>query len=173
LLAGGIVAAGRLHGAVGDRPDYWRVAWHEAQANPVLGSGAGTFELWWEDERPIDVDVRDAHSLYVETLAEQGAAGLLLLAAALGIPLFLAWSRREAPLVPAATAAYAAFLVHAGVDWDWEMPAVTLAALVAAAVPIAGTIAPVPRTGVRDEDTARSAGAAHLLIDNPLEEERT
>jgi hypothetical protein len=27
-------------------------------------------------------------------------------------------------------AAYAAYLVHAGLDWDWEMPAVTATALV-------------------------------------------
>lgn len=158
-----IAAAGRAHGAAGDRPEYWRVAWHEAKANPVLGSGAGTFELWWADERPVDVDVRDAHSLYIEALAEQGPVGLLLLLVALGVPLVAAWRRRDVPLVPVATAAYAAFLVHAAVDWDWEMPAVTLAALIAAAVPVAATVAPVTRTGVRDEDTARSGAAAHLL----------
>jgi hypothetical protein len=43
-------------------------------------------------------------------------------------------SRRGAPYVPAAAAAYAAFLVHAGLDWDWEMPAVVVSALCAAAV---------------------------------------
>jgi hypothetical protein len=39
---------------------------------------------------------------------------------------------RRAPLVPAAAGAYTAYLVHAGVDWDWEVPAVTLAALACA-----------------------------------------
>jgi hypothetical protein len=29
----------------------------------------------------------------------------------------------------AAAGAYVAFLFHAGVDWDWEMPAVTVAGL--------------------------------------------
>jgi hypothetical protein len=31
--------------------------------------------------------------------------------------------------VPAAAAAYCTFIVHAGVDWDWEMPVVTLSAV--------------------------------------------
>jgi tetratricopeptide (TPR) repeat protein len=42
-------------------------------------------------------------------------------------------ARRE-PLVPFAAAAFVAWLVHAGVDWDWEIPAVTLPALACAAV---------------------------------------
>jgi hypothetical protein len=33
------------------------------------------------------------------------------------------------PGVPAAAGAAVAFLVHAGVDWDWELPAVVVAGL--------------------------------------------
>ena len=47
-----------------------------------------------------------------------------MLAVALGLPLLV---------TTVAGAAYLAFLVHAGIDWDWEMPAVTLAALGCAA----------------------------------------
>jgi tetratricopeptide (TPR) repeat protein len=36
---------------------------------------------------------------------------------------------RDHALVPAACGAYLAYLAHAAVDWDWEMPAVTVAAL--------------------------------------------
>ena len=36
---------------------------------------------------------------------------------------------RRRSLTAAAAAAYVAFLLHAAVDWDWQMPAVTLAAL--------------------------------------------
>jgi len=39
---------------------------------------------------------------------------------------------RADPLAPAAAAPYAAFLVHAGIDWDWELAAVTVAAIAAA-----------------------------------------
>ena len=40
---------------------------------------------------------------------------------------------RRHPLVPGAAGAYAAYLVHTGVDWDWELPAVTLAGLLCGA----------------------------------------
>ena len=44
-LATGVVAVAAAPFAFGghERGHYWRVAWHELAANPVLGSGAGTF----------------------------------------------------------------------------------------------------------------------------------
>jgi O-antigen ligase/polysaccharide polymerase Wzy-like membrane protein len=111
------------------RSDYWRVAWDEVEDRPLLGSGAGSYQRDWLRERPADLPVRDAHSLYLETLAELGPVGLLLLLAALAAPLAAAVRTRGQPLVPAAVAAYCCFLIHAGVDWDWEMPAVSIAAL--------------------------------------------
>jgi tetratricopeptide (TPR) repeat protein len=95
----------------------------------VLGSGAGTYELSWNRERPTAFDARDAHSLYVETLAEVGPVGVLLLAVALAAPFFALRRARREPLVAAAAAEYVAFLGHAALDWDWELPAVTLAGL--------------------------------------------
>ena len=62
-------------------------------------------------------------------LAETGPVGLSLLLVALCAPLAVALRARRRALGAAACGAYCAFLVHAGVDWDWEMPAVTLAAL--------------------------------------------
>ncbi len=38
----------------------------------LLGGGAGTFGEYWTQHRPINLDVEDAHSLYLETLAELG-----------------------------------------------------------------------------------------------------
>jgi hypothetical protein len=111
------------------RSDYWRVAWHDVEDHPLLGSGAGSYERRWLARRPADLPVRDAHSLYLETLAELGPLGLLLLLGALAAPLVAAVAARAHPFVPAALAAYCCYLVHAGVDWDWEMPAVTLAGL--------------------------------------------
>jgi O-antigen ligase len=75
--------------------------------------------------------VRDAHSLYLETLAELGVFGLVLLVVVLGTPLAVAVKRRR-PLTAIAAGAYVVFLVHAASDWDWELPAVVLAALVCA-----------------------------------------
>jgi hypothetical protein len=62
-----------------------------------------------------------------------GIVGLALLGCALLVPLSAVASRRRDPLVPVAAAAYVAFLVHTGLDWDWEMPVTTLAGLACAA----------------------------------------
>jgi hypothetical protein len=128
----------------GDRPAYWRVAWSESNAHPWLGSGAGTFALYWQHARPLPVDVQDAHNLYLETLAELGPLGLASLLSALLLPLWAAVSARSQQLAAGAVGAYVAFLIHAGLDWDWEMPAVTLVALFCAA---GGLIAARPERG--------------------------
>ena len=111
------------------RPWYWHVAWQQASESPIAGRGAGTFELTWLEEQPISESVLDAHSLYLETLAELGIVGLGLLALALVPPLLAAFRGASA----AAAGGYVAFLVHAGVEWDWEMPVVTVAGLLCGA----------------------------------------
>jgi hypothetical protein len=49
-------------------------------------------------------------------------------ATTLALPLAVA-SRLTTGWAAGATGAYTAFLVHAAVDWDWEVPAVTIAGL--------------------------------------------
>jgi O-Antigen ligase len=107
----------------------WRHAWRDARAHPVLGSGAGTYEIWYLRHRTEGWKVRDAHSLYIEMLAEVGPIGLALLLVALLTPLVAAVRARHRPIPAIAAGAYVAFLVHAGVDWDWEITAVTLVGL--------------------------------------------
>jgi tetratricopeptide (TPR) repeat protein len=112
------------------RADLWRLAWDDARGHPVVGSGAGTYERYFLAHQPADVGrVRDAHGLYLETLAELGPVGLALLVAVLLVPLLSLRFARRHPLVPGAVGAYVAYLVHTGVDWDWELPAVTLVGL--------------------------------------------
>jgi hypothetical protein len=111
------------------RVDLWKVAWRQADAHLLLGGGAGSYERYFLQHRTNDLGVEDAHSLYVETLAELGVVGLVLLVLALAVPLAAAVSNRRNRLVPFACAAYVAYLVHAAVDWDWELAGVTLAAV--------------------------------------------
>ena len=128
--ARGVALQDRLLSVSGSGRDlYWRVAWDQYRENPALGSGAGTYELYWYRDRSTIYGARDAHNLYFETLAELGPVGLALLVFAFGVPLVAAARSRARPLVPALAGAYAAFLVHAALDWDWELPALTLAAL--------------------------------------------
>jgi len=113
----------------GDRPWYWHVAWKEITEAPLVGKGAGAFYLAWLEHQPIPVAVLDAHSLYLELLAELGVVGIVLLGLALAPP--VATALRGAN--PAAAGGYFAFLVHAGLEWDWELPAVTVAGLLCGA----------------------------------------
>ncbi len=112
------------------RADLWRIGWDEASANPLLGDGAGSYQRYFLARQPASESaVRDAHSLYVETLAELGPIGLGMLIIFLLSPMLVLRGARHRSLVPAALGAYVAYLVHTGVDWDWELPAVTLAGL--------------------------------------------
>jgi hypothetical protein len=116
-----------------ERLDFWDAAWGDYRDHPWLGSGAGSYERYWLEHRPTSFKVRDAHALYLETLAELGPVGLALLLTALAVPVAAAARARRHELVPVAFGAYVAYLVHAGADWDWEMPAVTLSALLCGA----------------------------------------
>jgi hypothetical protein len=115
------------------RAQMWKVAWRDVRAHPWLGSGAGTYEEYWFAHRTINGKVRDAHNLYLETLAELGPVGLLLLVVLLGLPFVAIVRVRRHPFAAAAFGAYVAYLVHAVADWDWEVPAVTMTALICAA----------------------------------------
>jgi len=125
-LAAAAVAGAAL--GLGDRAAYWHVAWLDVRAHPLLGSGPGTFAREWLAHRTTPTGALNAHNLYLETLAELGPLGLALLVAALAVPL-VAVVRRPSPLAAIAGGAYATFLAHAAVDWDWQLPAVTIAGL--------------------------------------------
>jgi O-antigen ligase len=144
------------------RAQYWHVAWKDVEAHPWLGSGAGSFQRRWLRFRPAALPVLDAHSLYLETLAEVGLVGLVLLAGLLGLPLVAAFRARGDPLAVPALAGYVAYLVHAAQDWDWELPAVTLAGL-ACAVALLVLAERQPRTALMPRVRASALAAAVLI----------
>ena len=143
-IVGALAAAGAVlvlvaitHVPLGDRPAYWRVAAEDFSQHRLLGSGAGSFADVRLDARPIPAYVRDAHNAYLETAAELGLVGLCLLLAVLAAPLVAAARRRRDPVIAIAAGGYSAFLVHLGLDWDWEMPVTVLAGLACAATLLA------------------------------------
>jgi hypothetical protein len=112
------------------RVDLWAVSIDDFVAQPLRGTGAGTFAYSWAARRPTGLARRDAHSLYLETMGELGAVGLTLILGALAVPLAAAAARaRHSSVLPGAVAAFGAYIVHAGIDWDWELSGVTLVAL--------------------------------------------
>ena len=77
----------------------------------------------------MPLSTQEAHSLYLETLAELGPIGLALLLAAFALPLAAAVRARE----PAFAAALVAYDVGAAVDFHWELAGVTMPAMLVGA----------------------------------------
>jgi tetratricopeptide (TPR) repeat protein len=127
-----------------ERLHYWRVAWRELVANPAFGSGAGTFVDWWVRVRTVPQSALEAHSLYLETLAELGPLGLALLLVALGAGLVAAWRLRRERVGPALLGALLTYVLAAAVDFHWELAGVTAPAIVLAAT---ATVHAEPREG--------------------------
>jgi len=149
------------------RIEVWRIALHTFRDHPVDGTGAGTFRLTWERRRPAtQFLVNDGHSLYLEVLSELGVPGLLFVGVAIGTLLAGGLRRLAGPerhAHGAFVAGGAMLLIHAGVDWDWEMPALFVWFFGAGAVTLAaregaerlGELGRVPRV---------VAGLAVLLL---------
>jgi hypothetical protein len=140
----------RLQGANGNsRFQYWQAAIDANATDRLKGIGPGTFEFWWAREGTSAGFVRDAHTIYLETLAETGVVGFVLLIGLLLLLLGTAALRslRAPPgvsiWIAAAGAAVAAFMVAAAFEWVWEMGAVACAFLVLGAVIVAGRAEPM------------------------------
>jgi hypothetical protein len=124
-----------LSGGGGGRWQFWSAAVDEFRSSPLVGRGAGSFEAWWAQHGTIPYFVRDAHSLYLETLGELGIAGLGLLLGAFAAAAFAAlrgWRRRpeaDRILVAALLAGFVAFALEAAVDWVWEVTVVAAAGI--------------------------------------------
>ena len=131
--------AQRLTSVTSHRYEYWKVAVHTFGEHPLAGDGSGSFPVEWLQRRPFREAVRDAHSLYLETAAELGVLGLIALAAFLGGLLVAGRSaaRVDPVLIAGPAAGVVTWATHSAVDWMWEMPAVTLPALVLAGVLLA------------------------------------
>jgi len=129
----------------GNRYDYWRVAWLEFEDAPLRGQGAGNYDDLYFVERRTGEDIRQPHSLPMQTLAELGLVGMLFLLLFVGAVLAGLWRQsRRAVTVPArrtvavaAGGAFVAWLVHTSVDWLHNIPGVTGIAMCAAVALVA------------------------------------
>ena len=145
----------RLVTAKTTRGDVYRVALDDWKDHPLFGSGAGSFSASWYAHRRYNQPLQNAHSLYLETLAELGLLGIVILLAFIGSCVKAAVRARRKPTAlsrgqaTAVMASTSVWLVHAGVDWDWQMSALTGLALF-----LIGTLFPL---GIRQghADTSR------------------
>lgn len=128
-------SASRLTSSDGNRYAYWESAVDAFESAPLIGIGAGTYEFYWSENGSEPEYLRDAHSLYFEHLAEVGLIGGFILIVLL-VSLFRSGLRArggtrsgQGPEAVAFISVFVVWLVHAGVDWIWEVPALTAVAL--------------------------------------------
>lgn len=124
---------------------WWQEALGAFSDKPLGGWGAGSFPVVRYLYRRYDAPVRSTHSVPLQFLSETGLVGALLglgglaLLGAAAVRRVRASSGIERSARLALLAAATAWAVHSLVDWDWEIPAVTIPALVAVAVAAAPT----------------------------------
>jgi O-antigen ligase len=139
------------------REPLWDVARDSYRAEPLRGTGAGTFQLRWERDRSDGTQRLYAYSLYFEALAELGLIGLgLLLGALLTILVGIALAARGPGRAPyaAALAVTLAWALHAGVDIDWQSPALGVPVFALAGLALAR-----PRERLKYDSSRRDPGA--------------
>lgn len=134
--------ASRFTSGGGNRYDYWRIAWHQFTDHPLDGLGAGNYDRTYFLERQTDEDVRQAHSIELQTLGETGLIGALLLGSFFVAVAIGAWRRATAArsrrpeigVTVAALGMFTVWLAQTSVDWLHLIPGLTGIALGAAAV---------------------------------------
>jgi hypothetical protein len=111
----------------------WSAAGDQWQQHKIVGNGAGSFAEWWARHGSIGASVKDAHSLYLQTLGELGLVGFLILASIFVIGAFAIGRRslvaRDKRVTMAALAAvFGAYTVEVAFDWMWELTVVSVVA---------------------------------------------
>jgi O-antigen ligase len=124
------------------RYQFWGEAVDAFASEPGWGVGAGNYQLWWNAHPRLNVPTLDAHSLYLQTLAELGIVGFLLLVGFLGAVVVGGGRRviaaragsRWGDALAATAALFLAGLASAALDWTWQLPATFAPAVLAAAL---------------------------------------
>jgi hypothetical protein len=130
-------SAGSHFGDVGSgRYDFWRVSLDAVLAHPIGGLGQANFADYYVTRRHTSEEPSWTHSLELGLLAQTGIVGFALLMTFLGAAILAAvrgLRRRDDQLgrgvAAAALLPLTVWLIHGSVDWFWEMPALSAAAL--------------------------------------------
>ena len=164
---------GLLRGGGSGRYQFWETAVNAFESAPVGGVGASGYTPYWFEHRDIPIPAQRAHSVLFETLAELGIVGFALLVTFFGAAVVAGIRRARGPNAVLEAAPALALLVvglaAAAVDWTWDLPAVFVSTILAAAL-LTGPATlsgpdpgPPPRGAVRNRRRF-AAGVGLLLV---------
>jgi tetratricopeptide (TPR) repeat protein len=154
----------RLGSGSTNRYDFWTVAWESFEREPLRGVGSDNFQQDYLARGSTREKPRFPHSLELAVLSQTGVVGGLLFAGGLGAALAAALALRRrlagaaAGAVAAALAVFLYWLLHASVDWLYELPA--LGGLAFALLGLA--------TAVRDEEALPRRARLPARVAAPL-----
>lgn len=126
--------------SIGNRADYWSVAWDYWMSHFLTGSGAGTFSYVWLQNRPVNSGVQQVHNVYLEQGVETGIVAFVALivfcAVLVGYVARAAWRSRgdRRILLSGLLAAVLVYLISSTVEWHWYIPPATIFFFVIAAI---------------------------------------
>jgi tetratricopeptide (TPR) repeat protein len=151
----------RLSAVATNRYDFWRLGWKLGREHPLKGIGAENYQEEYLAHGHSSEQPRYTHSLELEAFSQLGIPGLLLLLGALGAAVAAALRARATAALPVAAClgTFVYWLLHASLDWLWEIPAVTGLALALLAAAAGSASAPRATAG----GVGRVAAAAGLL----------
>jgi len=128
------------------RSTYWRVAWDEWKERPLMGTGAGTFQYTWLENRARFGGVRQVHNVYLEQGTETGVVAFVALSGFAVILLaYTMWATfRASPgevgerkvLLAGLTGAVAVYLFSSALEWHWYIPPSTIYFFILAGVAV-------------------------------------
>jgi O-antigen ligase len=158
--------------SLGYREDYWRVGWEAWKEHPFTGTGAGTFQYTWLENRPEPQGVKQVHNLYLEQGTETGVFAFLAL---VGFAVALvAYSARETwrsqggerrLLLAGLVSALVIYLVSSFFEWHWYVPGSTLLFFFLAAITV--KFASKEDWGAPGADTRPDAGGQRTFDRKP------
>ncbi len=126
--------------SIGNRADYWSVAWNYWMSHFLTGSGAGTFSFVWLQNRPVNSGVQQVHNVYLEQGVETGIVAFVALivfcAVLVGYVARSVWRSKgdRRILLSGLLAAVLVYLISSTVEWHWYIPPATIFFFVVAAI---------------------------------------
>src|SRR5919107_3656681 len=127
---------------ISSRGDYWRVGWAAWKEHPLTGTGAGTFQFTWLEDRPSLKGVKQVHNLYLEQGTETGLFAFLALlgfvVVLIGYSGHAAWrsTGERRLLLSGLVCALAVYLISSAAEWHWYIPPSTMFFFILAGIAI-------------------------------------